>query len=86
MAESNGAEDDFTQLERAIHGLVDRQRALGLSESGLRRDLETSDRRIRVLEEEVRDLNQQRCDVAKRIDDLVAQLERLEADLAARES
>jgi hypothetical protein len=33
----------------------------------------------------VRDLNQQRCDVAKRIDDLVAQLERLEADLAARE-
>jgi chromosome segregation ATPase len=80
------AEDDFTRLERAVHALVDRQRALGLSELSARRDLETSDRRIRVLEEEVRDLNQQRCDVAKRIDDLVAQIERLEADLLARGS
>jgi chorismate mutase len=45
----------------------------------LRRDLEQSRQRIRVLDGKLLGANQKRQDVAKRIDELIAQLDQLDA-------
>ena len=43
-------------------------------------------RRIRGLEEQLLEANQKRQDVAKRIDELISQLDHLDAQLGASES
>jgi chromosome segregation ATPase len=48
----------------------------------LRRELENRERRIRALEGQLLDANQKRKDVAKRIDELITQLDFLDSRLA----
>jgi septal ring factor EnvC (AmiA/AmiB activator) len=52
----------------------------------LRRRLEERNRRIRSLEEQLLEANQKRQDVAKRIDELISQLDHLDAQLAGADS
>ena len=52
----------------------------------LRTDLAARDERVRALEGEVRDLLQTKRDVAKRIDDLIGQLDHFERDAERNES
>jgi hypothetical protein len=51
----------------------------------LRRKVEEKARQNRTLEERLLEANQKRQDVAKRIDELVAQLDHLDAQLAGPE-
>jgi len=74
---------DFDRLEAAVVALADQhKRALKDNES-LRRAVEERDRRIRALEAETLELNQRRRDVAKRIDDLLAQMDQLDVELGS---
>lgn len=52
----------------------------------LRRRLEERNGRIRSLEEGILEANQRRQDVAKRIDELMAQLDHLDAQLGGADS
>jgi chromosome segregation ATPase len=52
----------------------------------LRRRLEEKNRRIRSLEGQLLDANQKRQDVAKRVDELISQLDHLDAQLATADS
>ena len=74
---------DFERLEAAVVALADQhKRALKDNES-LRRAVEERERRIRALEAETLELNQRRRDVAKRIDDLLAQMDQLDVELGS---
>lgn len=75
---------DFDRLERAVSVLVERQRALREENQRLVRELSERDRRIGKLESQVRELNQLRQDVAKRIDDLIGQIDQVEAHCLPR--
>jgi len=76
---------DFQRLARAVDALADAHaRALG-ENAALRRKVEERSRRIRGLEERLLEANQKRRDVAKRIDELVAQLNHLDAQLGKSE-
>lgn len=66
------------RLEEAVARLVDVQARLIDERRELRRALEVRDQRIRLLEESVLQHNQTKRDVAKRIDDLIARLDRIE--------
>ena len=72
---------DLERLERAVAALSDAHRRAREENAGLRRKLEERTRRVRALEERVIEANQQRQDVAKRVDELIAQLEHLDAQL-----
>ena len=72
---------DFERLERAVAALADAHRRAREESAGLRRKLEERTRRVRALEERLIEANQQRQDVAKRVDELIAQLEHLDAQL-----
>jgi septal ring factor EnvC (AmiA/AmiB activator) len=76
--------ENFERLERLVKALVGRYEALGARQAVLEETLAARDARIRSLEEQVLQLNQSRRDVAKRIDELVAVLDRLDGQLAAR--
>ena len=67
-----------------MHSLADRFAALRDENTKLARDVAERDERIAALESEVRRQNQTRRDVARRIDDLVGQIDQLEGRLAAR--
>jgi len=73
---------DFGRLERAVDALAEAHRRLRSENAGLRRKVEEKARQIRTLEERMLEANQKRQDVAKRIDELVAQLDHLDAQLA----
>jgi len=74
---------EFERLEAAVVALADQhKRALKDNES-LRRAVEERERRIRTLEAETLELNQRRRDVAKRIDDLLAQMDQLDVELGS---
>lgn len=77
---------DWERLERAVASLARAYEAQRDESNVLRRRLEEQARRIRSLESEVLDANQKRQDVAKRIDELVSQLDHLDAELAALEA
>jgi len=62
----------FEKLDRLVRGLVDRYEALRASHASLRDVLAER-------EERIRQLNQGRQDAAKRIDDLIARLDQLDA-------
>jgi len=62
--------------------LAEAHRRLRSENAGLRRKVEEKARQIRSLEERMLEANQKRQDVAKRIDELVAQLDHLDAQLA----
>lgn len=77
---------DFERLERAVAELARSQRRQQDETTSLRRRLEDRNRRIRSLEEQLLEANQKRQDVAKRIDELISQLDHLDAQLGAVDS
>jgi len=81
-AKTNG-EQGFERLERLVRSLVDKYRALQSENASLREDLEGRDTRIRSLDDQIREMNQSRQDAAKRIDDLIAQIDHADARLGA---
>lgn len=73
-----GRDVDIDRLEAAIRKLVARHRELLIDNASLREQIVLRDEKVLALEAEIRDLNQCRQDVAKRIDDLIAQIEQIE--------
>jgi len=74
---------DFERLEAAVVALADQHKRVVKDNDSLRRAVEERDRRIRTLEAETLELNQRRRDVAKRIDDLLAQMDQLDVELGS---
>ena len=76
------ADPDFERLEQVVVRLVERHRAALRENDRLRELIGERDQRLRVVDGQLLELNQRRQDVAKRIDDLVAQIVLLESQLA----
>ncbi|HME73341.1 MAG TPA: hypothetical protein VKM54_26285 [Myxococcota bacterium] len=74
---------EFDRLEAAVVALADQHKRALNDNASLRRAVEERDRRIRALEAETLELNQRRRDVAKRIDDLLAQMDQLDVELGS---
>ncbi len=77
---------DFERLERVVAALVGAYRELSVENAGLRVKLEEKARGIRSLEGQLLEANQKRQDVSKRIDEMIAQLDHLDAQLASAEA
>ena len=76
---------DFKRLERAVTALADECRIQRELNTQLRTDVEAERRRNRTLEGQLLEANQRRQDVAKRVDELIAQLDHLDGELDAAE-
>jgi chromosome segregation ATPase len=76
---------DFDRLERAVEALVEENARLRRERESHRGELDGMLDRVRVLEGQLREANQRRQDVAKRIDELIAQMDSLDAQLASAE-
>lgn len=74
----------FERLEALVRALVDRHRALEDERQQLRAGLKERDSRIKALDVQLVDMNQTRRDAAKRIDELIAQLDQVEAEVGRR--
>ena len=72
---------DFDRLERAVAALIAQHEQMQKESSDLRRALAGRDQRIEALEGQLLDANQRRQDTGKRIDELIAQLDQLDAQL-----
>ena len=81
-ARSEGSQ--FERLEAVVRSLVDRHRALNADRKQLRERVAQRDARIRALDARLVQSNQLRRDAATRIDELAAQLDRVEGELARR--
>lgn len=79
----NEAIPEFERLEKAVLELAARYANLRRENARLAGALGASERRLAELEAEVRQGNQLRTDVAKRIDDLVGQIDQIEGRFAA---
>jgi len=77
------ARNDFERLEQAVRMLVQQARELRAEKVTLNRELAARDRVVRELEERLLDARQLRHDAIKRIDDLLSQVDNLDAHLAA---
>ena len=77
---------DFERLEFVVARLVEQYGVLRRRNADLEAKLEGYDARVRTLEEELRSANQLRQDVAKRVDELIGQIDQLDAELEAAES
>ena len=75
------AQDGFEKLERLVRSLVERYESLRVEHSALKEKLREREDRLHGLDERVLELNQLRQDTAKRIDDLIAQIDRLDSTL-----
>lgn len=82
----SSSDPDFERLERAVAALVERHRCALLENERLRELLEERERRLGIAEEQILTLNQRRQDVAKRVDDLIAQILLLESQLGAAQA
>lgn len=67
--------DRFAQLERLVRSLLSRFEGVREERDALRQELDGRELLVRKLEEELRESNQMRQDVGKRIDDLLTQLD-----------
>ena len=76
---------DFERLERAVVALVGRHEKLRSENAALRRDLFEREQRIRNLDEQLLEANQRRQDVGKHIDELIAQIDQLDAQFESQE-
>jgi len=76
---------DWDRLERAVGVLAAQHETLRTEVSALRGDLGERNQRIRVLEAQLLEANQRRQDTCKRVDELIAQLDQLDAQLASAE-
>jgi len=74
----------FDRLETAILGLLDRYEALRRENSRLAEVLAARDRRVEELESQVREGDQLQRDIAKRIDDLLGQIDQIEHHFTER--
>ena len=72
---------DLDRLERAVTALIDSTAGLRQENRLLREQLGSRLQRIQALESELRHANQRRQDIAKRIDELIAQIDHLDAQL-----
>jgi septal ring factor EnvC (AmiA/AmiB activator) len=76
---------DFDRLERAVSELAEVVRRQRDENAVLRRKLEQVSARVRFLDGQLLEANQRRTDVAKRVDELIAQLDHLEGQLSSAE-
>jgi len=76
---------DFERLERVVEDLARAYQRQVDENAGLRRKLEQKSRELRALEGQMLEANQKRQDVAKRVDELIAQLGHLDGQLAGAE-
>jgi chromosome segregation ATPase len=76
---------DWDRLERAVGALAAQNEALKSEVRALRGDLGERNQRIRVLEAQLLEANQRRQDSCKRVDELIAQLDQLDAQFANAE-
>ncbi len=84
LEDASGDElDRFARLESLVRSLVTRFEALGEERNALRAELDAREHRVRELEEELRQANQLRQDVGKRVDDLLTQLDGIVGDEAS---
>ena len=88
-ARAQGAEAeaayDLDRLERAVSALIEGVDRLRQENRQLREQLATRAQRIQALENDVRHANQRRQDVAKRVDELIGQIDQIDAQLGGRE-
>jgi len=70
---------DFERLERVVSELAAAYRQQRSENATLRRELEQRGQRIRSLDGKLLEANQKRQDVVKRIDELIAQIDQLDA-------
>lgn len=75
---------EYERLEKAVLELAGRYARLRREHASLASTLRASERRVAELEAELRQGNQLRSDVAKRIDDLVGQIDQIEDRFTAR--
>jgi len=75
---------NFERLESLVRELVDRHATLRAEHAETLSQLSRREARIGELEERVLAMNQVRQDAAKRIDELISQLDRVEAELDRR--
>jgi septal ring factor EnvC (AmiA/AmiB activator) len=69
-----------------VRTLVEKYRVIQGENASLRTELEGRDSRIRSLDDQILEMNQTRQDAAKRIDDLIAQIDQLDARFDASSS
>ena len=74
----------FERLEALVRALVERHRALAATHKQLRERVAQRDARIRSLDAQLVQSNQLRRDAAKRVDELLAQLDRVESEVSRR--
>lgn len=79
IPESKSDKYDFQRLERVVAELAAAYRHQRAENAGLRREIEQRSQRIRAFEGKLLEANQKRQDVAKRIDELIAQIDQLDA-------
>ena len=77
---------DFDRLESAVAALVAQHERLGKNNHDLQVGTRERDERIRALEGQLLEANQLRQDVAKRIDELIGQIDQLDGQLESVES
>ncbi|TFG92378.1 MAG: hypothetical protein E4H11_09510 [Myxococcales bacterium] len=77
---------DLRRLERAVSALIAQNQQLREESSALQVQLQQRAGRIAALEGQLLEANQKRKDVGKRIDELIAQIDQLDVQLAAGQS
>lgn len=81
---SNGY--DWKRLELAVGSLAHSHERLLQENETLRGQVATKDRRIRELDEQLMGANQKRQEVGKRIQELIAQIDHLDAELGGADA
>jgi hypothetical protein len=76
-----GAAYDLARLERAVATLIASSERLRQENQILREQSASRSQRIQSLEADLRHANQRRQDIAKRVDELIAQIDHLDAQL-----
>jgi CII-binding regulator of phage lambda lysogenization HflD len=74
---------DLQRLERAVSGLIALTQKLRKEKAALQREVQQQAARVATLEGQLLEANQKRQDVGKRIDELIAQIDQLDAQLEA---
>jgi hypothetical protein len=77
---------DFERLEHAVSQLAAACRHQREENASLRRELEHRSQKIRALDSKLLVANQKRQDVAKRIDELISQIDQLDASFESVEA
>lgn len=75
---------DLDRLERAVAALIEVSERLRGENRALREQVASRAQRIQTLESELRHANQRRQDIAKRVDELIAQIDHLDVQLGSQ--